>query len=305
MKKISFCIPVYNEEENIDFAYNKIKELFKNNLLNYEYEIIFTDNHSDDQTKNIISNICKKDCSVKYLRFKNNLGYDKSILEGYKSSSGDAAIVIDCDLQDPIDLIKIFLEYWEKGYDLVYGVRVKRLENTVINLLRKFFYIIMNLQTQINYPLNAGDFRIIDKKIINDLRDDNSLYPYVRGLSFSYSKRSIGIPYTRNKRLYGKSKLGLYKSFTYAINALIEETPIFIRYFGKIAFFFTISSFFFTIWNLIHLFKYLDIFRNIILITIFLFFIFFSIMGEYVLRIYLQLKKNKTIVIEEKINFKN
>ena len=292
MKKISFCIPVYNEEENIEVAYNKIKELF-NNFSNYKYEIIFTDNHSNDQSKNIISNICSKDQSVKYLRFKNNLGYDKSILEGYKSSSGDAAIVIDCDLQDPIDLIKIFLEYWEQGYDLVYGVRIKRQENTVINLFRKFFYIVMNLEAQINYPLNAGDFRIIDKKIINNLRDDNSLYPYVRGLSFSFSKRSIGIPYERNKRLYGKSKLGLYKSFTYAINALIEETPIFIRYFGKTALIFSISTFFFTIWNLIHLFKYLDIFRNIILITISVFFIFFSIVGEYVLRIYLQLKKIK------------
>ena len=302
MKKISFCIPVYNEEENIEVAYNKIKELF-NNFSNYKYEIIFTDNHSNDQSKNIISNICSKDQSVKYLRFKNNLGYDKSILEGYKSSSGDAAIVIDCDLQDPIDLIKTFLEYWEQGYDLVYGVRIKRQENTVINLFRKFFYIVMNLEAQINYPLNAGDFRIIDKKIINNLRDDNSLYPYVRGLSFSFSKRSIGIPYERNKRLYGKSKLGFYKSFTYAINALIEETPIFIRYFGKTALIFSISIFFFTIWNLIHLFKYLDIFRNIILITISVFFIFFSIVGEYVLRIYLQLKKNKTIIIEEKINF--
>ena len=129
MKKISICIPVLNEEKNITIAYEEITNLFKTEIQNYQYEIVFTDNHSSDETENIIKKICEKDQFVKYLRFKNNVGYDKSIMEGYKISTGEAAVVIDCDLQDPVVIVKKFIEEWEKGYDLVYGIRIKRNEN--------------------------------------------------------------------------------------------------------------------------------------------------------------------------------
>ena len=122
MKTISICIPVYNEESNIENAYIKIKDLFEKNLINYDYEIIFTDNHSFDKTQEIISDLCAKNNKVKYIRFRSNLQYDKSILEGYKNSNGDAAIVLNCDLQDPPELIEKFIYQWEQGSDVVYGV---------------------------------------------------------------------------------------------------------------------------------------------------------------------------------------
>ena len=111
MKKISICIPVLNEGENILIAYNKIKEIFLNEINEYTYEIIFTDNHSTDDTEKIITELCSNDNNVKYIRFRKNLDYDKSILEGYFHSTGDAAIVIDCDLQDPPFLFKKFIRY--------------------------------------------------------------------------------------------------------------------------------------------------------------------------------------------------
>ena len=194
MKKISICIPVLNEEENILNAYNKVIKVFDDKIKNYDYEIIFTDNHSKDGTENILQDLCKKNQKVKYIRFKNNLDYDKSILEAYKHSTGDVAVVIDCDLQDPPDFIVNFIKKWEEGYDVVYGVVKSRKENPIVNFLRKIFYLMMNLNAQFNYPLNANDFRLVDRKLINCFKDNNNLFPYVRGLTFSLAPKPIGIP---------------------------------------------------------------------------------------------------------------
>lgn len=302
MKKISICIPVLNEEKNISIAYDEIKNLFNSEISNYQYEIIFTDNNSSDSTKDIIQNICEKDDHVKYVRFKNNLGYDKSIMEGYKNCTGDAAIVIDCDLQDPVSIIKDFISEWEKGFDLVYGVRKKRNENIFLTFFRKIFYILMNAKSTNHYPLDAGDFRIIDRKIINEFQEDNSLFPYMRGISFALSKNPKGIEYSRDERKRGSSKLGIYNTFTYAINALIEETPIFVRYFGRFALILTILTILFTMINLFNSFYYLSIFNNLILIIFSILSIFLSIVGEYVLRIYLHLRKTKKINYEKTFN---
>jgi len=291
MKKISVCIPVLNEEKNILVAYEEITNLFKSEIPDYQYEIIFTDNNSQDQTENIIEKICEKDKFVKYLRFKYNLGYDKSIMEGYKVCTGDAAIVIDCDLQDPVEIIREFILEWQKGFDLVYGIRKERNENFIIVFLRNFFYLLMKNNSTIGYPLNAGDFRIIDRKIITGLSNDDNLFPYVRGITFSLSENSKGIEYSRKRRERGNSKLGLYNTFTYAINALIEETPIFIRYFGKFSLLLFLLTSVTTILNIVYKFYYLTIFQNIILIILSIFAVLLAIIGEYLLRIYLQMKK--------------
>ena len=302
MKIISICIPVLTEEENIITAYQEITNLFKNDILDYQYEIVFTDNHSNDDTENIIKDICKKDKFVKYLRFKNNVGYDKSIMEGYKNSTGEAAIVIDCDLQDPVEIIKKFIIEWEKGYDLVYGIRIKRNENFFLTFLRKNFYLLMNSKSLNHYPIDAGDFRIIDREIINQFQNDNSLFPYMRGISFSFSKNPKGIDYNRHERKKGSSKLGLYNTFTYAINALIEETPIFIRYFGRFALSLSFLTFVFTIFNVLTGFNYLSLFNTILIIILSVISVFLSIVGEYILRIYLHLKRTKKINYEKTFN---
>ena len=122
-------MPVFNEEKNVVVAYNKINDFFISQLKNFEYEIIFTDNQSEDKTQQILEDLCEKDKKVKYIRFKYNLGYDKSLLQGYKQATGDAAIVIDSDLQDPPELFKNFIEKWLEGYDLVYGIRERRKES--------------------------------------------------------------------------------------------------------------------------------------------------------------------------------
>ena len=303
MKKISVCIPVFNEEENILNTYEKIKKLFNHSLSNYDYEIIFTDNNSSDDTEKIITSLCLDDKKVKYIRFKSNLQYDKSVLEGYKNSTGDAAIVIDCDLQDPPELIINFIEKWEQGHDVVYGVADSRKENFIKKLFRNFFYTLMKYNTDFRYPINAHGFRLIDKQVISNLKNINNLFPYVRGLTFSLSKTPIGLTYDRSPRSKGKSKLGVYSSFNYAINAFLEETFLFSKIFRRIAlvlFFLTIIG---TLINFFQAFKFISPFENSVLILLILIYVLLSIVCEYVTRIYFQLKKTERIIYEKKINF--
>ena len=302
MKKISICIPVLNEGENILIAYNKIKEIFLNEIKEYTYEIIFTDNHSTDDTEKIITELCSNDNNVKYIRFRKNLDYDKSILEGYFHSTGDAAIVIDCDLQDPPFLFKKFISYWEQGFDLVYGKVESRKESWIMNSLRKIYYNLMNQSSFFNYPKNAHDFRLIDKKIIVELKKNNLLFPYVRGMTFSLAKNPTGIPYVRNLRDKGVSKLGLYNTFTYAINAFLEETFLFTTIFRRISLVLAISLIAFTLINFFKNFVIITIFQNLVIIFFIFLFSFLSIILEYITRIYFQIKKINVNIYEKKIN---
>ncbi len=302
MKLISICIPVFNEEENILIAKDSIDHLFKNELKDYNYEIIFTDNNSSDKTEQIITELTKKNTSIKYIRFKNNLGYDRSLLEGYKNSKGEATVVIDCDLQDPVIVIKNFVLEWEKGHDLVYGIRKKRNENYFFTFLRKIYYRIMKSNSNTNYPVDAGDFRLVDKNVIKKFENNISLYPYMRGLTFSLSQNPKGIEYERNKRKFGKSKLGYYNTFTYAINALFEETRIFVRLFGRLSLFGLLVTLIFSLINIFSGFLLLSVYKNIVLgILVFIVFVL-SIISEYVLRIYFQLKSENKIVYQKRIN---
>lgn len=302
MKKISICIPVYNEEENIIFTYKKIKEIFENQLKNYDYEIIFTDNNSKDNTESIITEICKNNVKVKYIRFKSNLEYDKSILEGYKHSSGDAAIVIDCDLQDPPELFYEFIKKWETGDDLVYGEVKTRKESLIENTLRKIFYFIMKHNTDISYPLNAHDFRLVDRKILNELKNINNLFPYVRGLTFSLASKPSSVKYDRSLRERGKSKLGFYKSFNYAINAFLEETFIFSKIFRRLSLFLVFFILIFTIINVFNSFSIISFIDNIYFVLLIFICSFLSIICEYTNRIYFQIKKTKREIYEKQIN---
>ena len=303
MKKISICIPVLNEEKNILNAYNEIVKVFDEKIKNYDYELIFTDNHSNDGTENILLDLSKKDKKVKYIRFRNNLDYDKSILEAYKHSTGDAAIAIDCDLQDPPDLFINFIKKWEEGYDVVYGVVKSRKENPLINFLRKVFYLMMSLNAEFNYPLNANDFRLVDRKVINGFRDNSNLFPYVRGMTFALAVNPTGIEYGREDRKEGKSKLGIYKSFTYAINALLEETFFFTKIFRRISLILMFTGFLFSTVNLFSGFHFLEFYKNLSIILMISIFIISAIICEYVTRIYFQLKKTERNIYEKKINF--
>ena len=300
MKLLSVCIPVYNEENNVNNTYEIIKKLLDEKLNNLDYEIIFADNHSTDSTKSILENICSKNTKVKYIRYNKNIGYDRSLLQAYINSPGDAVVSIDCDLQDSPELILKFIEKWKEGYDLVYGVRKKRLEGGLFTFFRKIFYTIINYFSEDKYPKDVGDFKLIDKSIVNILKNVNEPYPYVRGLVYANCNKSIGIDYNRNKRAHGESKYGFFSALKYALNAILENSYFFnalFRYFSLfvlfLSFIILIISFFSGNSNLI-LYLFIFIFSIGLLLL--------SLILEYITRIYFLLKKKNIFSYEKKIN---
>jgi len=234
MKKISIIIPFFNEEKNLDKILNQLLE-FTSSSKNYFYEIILMDNNSNDDSKLVVDKFKDKFDDMKYIKLSRNFGYQTNIMAGYEICEGDAAVQLDADGEDDPELISKFLLMWERGYEVVFGIRKKRKENLFLTLLRKIFYKFINLSSNISLPENAGDFRLIDRKVINHLKEFNEKNLYIRGLISYIGFKQIGIPYNRRRRFYGKSKFSLYKYFEMSLTAITSFTNkplIFIFFFG-------------------------------------------------------------------------
>ena len=312
MKKISVVIPVYNEEENVAGAYNAVRQIMKDHERTYDYEIIFTDNHSEDKTFSILQNIAKDNKKVKVVRFSRNFGYQRSIYTGYLLTSGDAAIQLDCDLQDPPQLINQFIKKWEEGYAVVYGIRQQRKESWFMNATRRFFYRLISFLSTDRLPQDAGDFRLIDKKIIDELRKLYYYYPYIRGLIASFGFEQIGIPYDRLERKKGISKFRLREYIDLAIDGIVNHSIVPLRlasYFGFFVFLFTL--FISLIFIIARLFFGQSWPRGFTTLFIFISFslgftsLLLGIIGEYIGRIYQQVKRPPLTIIDKVINIDN
>ena len=230
MKKIiSICIPVFNEEDNINIVTKEIESFFLKIHKSYDYEIIFSNNCSSDKTLEIIDQCKKKNNKIRSINFDKNIGYDLSVYFNLLNSKGNASIVIDCDLQDPIEKIKFFIKKWEAGHDLIYGIRLNKYENFLFYFWRKLFYVILSLFSKRRYPLYAGDFRLIDRSVINKFNIKEDIPIYTRCISYDHSINSVGIDYFRNLRTKGKSKFSFYNSLKYAFKFILLKT-IFINF---------------------------------------------------------------------------
>ena len=171
MKKISVIVAAYNEEQVINECYVKVKEELEN-LNNYEYEIIFVNDGSRDNTLNLLEDICKSDKNIKVLSFTRNFGHQAAVTAGLKYVKGNVVCIIDADMQDSPKHIPYMLKYWEKGYDIVYGKRKKRKAESVFKLLTaKIFYIFLNKLSNVKIPKNTGDFRLIDRRVVDTINN--------------------------------------------------------------------------------------------------------------------------------------
>jgi len=310
MKKISIIVPVYNEQDNVLNAYNALKkemDLFKGK---YDYEIIFTDNHSQDNTFRLLQDIARGDLRVKIARFSRNFGYQKSIYTGYILSSGDAAIQFDCDLQDPAEFLGKFIEKWEQGYQVVYGIRRERKEMRLINLIRKIFYRFIAFLSKDDLPKDAGDFRLIDKRIISELKKLYDYHPYIRGLIASFGFEQVGIEYNRQERRRGKSKFRFGDLVNLALDGIVNHSiallqlatycgfVIFLCAFGFLFVYLAGKIFFGQNWP-----PGFATLVTLVLFSLSLNALFLGIIGEYIGRIYQQVKSYPITIIEKSVNF--
>jgi polyisoprenyl-phosphate glycosyltransferase len=309
MRKITIVTGVYNEEMNAEEIYQVIKDTFEPLKDKYNYEHIFLDNCSTDSTLSILRNISQKDKNIKVISYSKNFGAIKNEFVGYQYAAGDAVIGFEGNLKDPAELIPVFLKKWEEGYDVVYGVRNKTSDNILMSFMRKLFYRLADSLSEEPLPLNAGVFRLVDRKIVNELIKLDDYKPYVRGLVTSIGFKQLGIEYVRKARPRGKSKSSLTYLIDYAINGFVSYSILPIRictYLGVTLF--LISFLLSLAYAFIRIF-----FGNIqppgfaSVITLVLFFsgiqlFFLGVIGEYVGAIHSQVRRKPFVVIKEKIN---
>ena len=183
MKKVSVVIPMYYEQEVAEVCYKRVKKVLDELKEKYEHEIIFINDGSKDKTLDILQDIAKVDKNVKIISFSRNFGHQAAVTAGLKYVTGDAIIIIDADLQDPPELIPDMIEKWEQGYEVIYGKRKKRNGESAFKLLTaKAFYTTLNKLSDVDIPGDTGDFRLVDKKVvdvINSLPEHNK---FLRGL---------------------------------------------------------------------------------------------------------------------------
>lgn len=307
---ISIVIPVFNEEANIERAYEAVAAVFDRISDRYDFEIVFTDNHSTDRSPEMLAALCARDRRVRMARFSRNFGFNRSVLTGYRLARGDAAVQIDCDLQDSPDLIPEFLDLWTKGHDVVVGVRRQREEGRLLQGARRFFYRVLNRISEDNLVVDGGDFRLIDRSILDQLRTIHDAMPFVRGLTSVLAKNQIGVHYDRQSRQYGQSKFPVRRLTGLAMEGIFAHSTVPLRiasYIGIIVAVVTaLLSGFFILGRLMFDANWPAGFATttvLLLFSISLNAIFLGIIGEYLARIYNQVRWRPTTVIANAVNF--
>ena len=219
-RKISIITPVLNEIESLPVYIKSLSEFIKSFEENYLFEVIILDNNSSDNSYNYLIENKEIDFEKTLIKFSKNIGYQLSILHGLQQASGDCAIVVDSDLQDPLEISRQFISKWEEGNLIVGGLRNDRDESILISITRKIFYKLIKYFSSSSIPVNIGDFYLVDKKILKLLRKIKSRNIYLRGLIFGLGVPYETIVYKREKRKYGKTNFSFLKLLKFAKDAL-------------------------------------------------------------------------------------
>ena len=229
MKKVSLLIPAYNEEETLGLLYNELNKAI-DDIPGYEFEILFVNDGSNDNTLNILRNLQKRDPRINYISFSRNFGKETAMAAGFDYVSGDAVVIMDADLQDPPRLIKEMILYWEEGYDDVYAKRRTREGET---WFKKFtsssFYRLLQTMTKIPIQEDTGDFRLLDRRAIESLKKFREKQRYTKGMFSSIGFNQKEILYDRKPRAAGKTKWNYLKLFNLALEGVTSFTTFPLR----------------------------------------------------------------------------
>lgn len=309
MKKLSVIVPMYNEEEVANICYDRLTSVLKN-IEGYDYEILFVNDGSKDKTLEILMSITNKDNRTSYISFSRNFGHQAAVVAGLKNVSGDAAIIIDADMQDPPEVIPDMVKKWEEGNEVVYAVRKSRKGETKFKLLSaKAFYRLLNKLSDVNIPCDTGDFRLIDRKAVNCLNELPEHNKFMRGLVSWVGFRQTPLEYERQERVAGKTKYPLGKMMKLALDGIINFSTKPLKIIGVIGIFAIIISFLLLVYTLV---SYVFNLNHLtpgwasIMVTITflsgLQFMSIWIMSEYIARIYDEARHRPEYIIDEKGN---
>ncbi len=308
-KLISVMMPCYNEAENVEQAYREVRRIFEN-LPQYDYEHIFIDNASTDQTVDILKRLAVADRRLKIIVNTRNFGHIRSPYHGILQAGGAAVICLASDLQEPPSLIPEFLKWWEQGFKMVRGVKSQSEESALMFAIRKMYYNFINRVSDIKLLKNSTGFGLYDRCVIEELRKIDDPYPYFRGLVSDIGFPSHEIEYTQPTRKRGISKNNFYTLYDIAMLGITNHSKVPLRLATMLGFAMAIASFLIAMGYLVAKLIFWDQFSlGTAPIIIGLFFLgsvqlfFIGIIGEYIGAIYTQVQKRPLVVEKERINF--
>jgi glycosyltransferase involved in cell wall biosynthesis len=309
MKHISVMTPCYNEEGNIMNIYQAVKAQF-DKLPQYTYEHIFIDNCSTDRSREILRALAQQDKNVKVILNARNFGPNRSGTYGMFQGTGEALICIVCDLQDPPDMIPVFLEKWEEGYKVVMGQKTKSKENPLMFQVRKLYYKIMSALSETEHLENVTGYGLFDKEVLDMIQWMDDPDPYIRGLVTQLGYKYCLVEYTQQQRTSGKSSYNFNKYFDFAITGLTHVSKKPLRIATLLGFAMSgislVLAVVYLIMKLVHWYDF-DMGTAPILIGMFLLgsiqLAFIGVIGEYIGAILTKVTKRPMVVEEERINF--
>lgn len=312
MKKISVLIPCYNEEENVIPMSNEVVRIFETELPQYDYELVFIDNDSTDNTRCLLREICKKNPRIKAIFNAKNFGQFNSPYYGMLQTTGDCTISMVCDFQDPVELIPKYVAEWEKGYKIVIGVKVKSKENKLMYALRTLYYKTIKKFSNVEQIEHFTGSGLYDKSFIEVLRNLKDPTPFMRGIVAELGYKRKEIPYEQPLRRAGKSKNSFLSLYDAAMLSVTSYTKAGLRLCTFIGIFCGILSIIIAIVYLIMKLMYWDRFSAgmaPVLIGMFLLgslqLFFIGFLGEYISSINQRVMNRPLVVEEERINFDN
>ncbi len=306
---ISWVVPCFNEEKVITETLNRLEKVSKK-IDKFNWELILIDDGSRDNTKKIIKNIKNYPLKIILISFSRNFGHQPAVQAGLDNCSGSAAIIIDADLQDPPEIAERMINEWEKGYKVVYGQRtIRKKENFFKKISAFIFYRLLNFFSGIKIPVDTGDFRLIDKTVIDALKDFPEKGRFMRGLITLVGFNQISVKYERDPRFAGSTKYSLKKMISFAIEGLTNFSRRPLRLATFTGFFFSLFSFIGIAYVL-----YIRLFTQswvagwaAICITILLSsgiqLIFIGLLGEYIGNIFFETKSRPLYIIQERLVF--
>lgn len=314
---ISIVVPIYNEEENLDNLYTRLTAAAPS--WKEDYEIVLVDDGSRDKSLTMMRVMATKDSHVRVVKLSRNFGHQPAISAGIKVAKGDAIIIMDGDLQDPPEELYRFLDKWREGYDVVYAVRTKRKEGFFKKLAYSSFYRLLAWVSDIEIPLDSGDFCVMDRKVVNVLVEEMpEQIRFVRGMRAYAGFRQVGVTYERAERAAGEVKYTFKKLMKLALDGLFGFSSFPLRLATYMGFFISIPSFLIGIFFVLHRIIGFKVFGHspeetpgTATLAVGMYFlsgvilIILGILGEYIGRIYIEVKRRPFFVIDEVIEKKN
>ena len=219
-KKLSAIIACYRDAPAIPIMYQRLTTVF--HKIGVDYEIIFVNDRSPDNAAEVLAQLAAEDKKVVVINHTRNFGSQSAFTSGMNIATGDAVVLLDGDLQDPPELIESFFQKWQEGYDVVYGIRVKRDATRFLKIAYKLFYRIFRAASYVPMPLDTGDFSLLDRRVVNALNNLPENNRFIRGLRSWVGFKQTGIPYIRPERMFGRTTNSLLKNLGWARKAIFS-----------------------------------------------------------------------------------